>query len=209
MPRLLINRRGRRNDIRARLFLFAVLVGIMLIPINLAYDAALPVISAAAQDCAESAVSDAVEKCVAECDFSDLTLIEYDQTGSVCRVSCDACAVNAMRSEFTRRLIDELQHNAVRVRVRVGDLTGSPALLGRGPYITVRITGYSAAASAIVGDVTTAGINQSFYTLTMDVSVSGTLILPRGETRELLYTASIPVAQTLVVGGVPDYYTGY
>jgi len=192
-----------------RLFLFALLVGLVSIPINAAYSAALPIISEVAESSAVSKISAAVEKCAEACDFSGLAKIEYDPAGAVCGVICDARAVNAARSGFTAELLEMLEHDAVRIRVRIGDVIGSPATIGRGPSIPVRVTGYGAAVSEVESKVESAGINQSLYTLYINVTVTATLILPRGETAGVEYSTTVPMAQTLVVGGVPDYYNGY
>ena len=50
MPR--INLKRLRLSSRSRFLLFVILLGILLIPINKAYDAALPIISEAAEMCA-------------------------------------------------------------------------------------------------------------------------------------------------------------
>ena len=207
MPRVYL--RKPRLNARGRFFAFVVLVGLALIPINKAYDSALPVVSSAAEKCVLSAVNDAITKCAGDCGAESYALIERDSAGGITGVTLDTKAVNSFKNEFSDRLTEELARCAVRIPVRLGDVIGAPASSGRGPSIVVRVTGYNAAVTDVVSEITSAGVNQALYRVTMTVRVTGTYILPRRETREVVCEAKIPVAETLIIGGVPDYFSGY
>ena len=207
MPR--VNIRRIRPTARGRFFFFVLLLGLALILINKAYDAALPVVSDAAEKCVLSAINDAVTRCSAEFEFGDGSVAGETHSESVTGLTLNIGAINKYENDFSERLTGELERSAVKVPVRIGDVIGAPATSGRGPSITVRVTGYCAAVTDVTSEIVTAGINQSLYRVTMTVSVTGTFILPRCESREVNYETKIPLAETLVIGGVPGYYNGY
>lgn len=210
MARLRISgRRLKIKDRRGRFFLFVVLMGLMLIPINAAYDASLPLVLGAADARAMSAVGEAIEQCAAECGIGDSAVVEYDPSGAIRGVRTDVAEINRIRADFSAALVRKLEKSAVRIPVHIGDIIGSPATAGRGPCIVVRMTGYSAYAAEVESSIESAGVNQSLYTTYMTVTVRGTLILPRRELRDFEYVTKIPLAETLIVGGVPNYYGGY
>ena len=156
-----------------------------------------------------SAIGDTVSKCAGEFDFDGIGLTDKTHCENVTGLALDTSAVNKFKNEFSQKLTEELERSAVRIPVRIGDLIGTPIASGRGPSITVRVTGYCAAVTDVKSDVTTAGINQALYRMTMTVVVTGTYILPRREAREITFETIIPLAETLIIGSVPGYYNGY
>ncbi|MBQ7160452.1 MAG: sporulation protein YunB [Clostridia bacterium] len=207
MPRIYF--RKKRITRRNGPLLFVILLGLMLIPINKAYDSALPLVSAAAEKCVLSAVNETVSRCAGKCEFDGLTLTERDSSGSIYGITLEAGTVNRLKDEFSTLVSEELEHSAVKIPVRIGDIIGGSVSSGRGPSIIVKVTGYSTAVTDVQSEIVTAGINQALYRMTMTVKVTGTYVLPRRETREIEYETKIPLVETLVIGSVPGYYTGY
>ena len=102
-------------------------------------------------------------------------------------------------SEETLRRYGELS-------IPVGTLTGSSLLAGRGPSIHVRMQAVGSAKASLRNAFTSAGINQTRHQVLLDVSVTMSILLP-GFITDAQVTSEIAVAETVIVGGVPNTYT--
>ena len=195
--------------LRRRAALFLIILAAVMIPVNLLFGAAEPLISGVAETRALQTIGTVVEKCAADRDYAEFVTVGRGEDGTVFGLFCDTQAVNEFRSEFSLELARRLEKNASQVSVSAGDIIGAAATAGRGPSIICRITGYSAAVSEIRSELCPAGINQSLYRLTMTVSVRCRIILPRRRIKEVEYLTSLPLAETVIIGDVPGYYLNY
>ena len=91
-------------------------------------------------------------------------------------------------------------------KVIIGTLTGSPLLAGRGPKLTVKMETMGTAAAAFRDKFTAAGINQTKHQILLDVDVYVTILLP-GITTYTKVSNEVSVAETVIVGSVPQTYT--
>ena len=94
---------------------------------------------------------------------------------------------------------------AQRQRIPLGTLLNSPLLLDRGPGIPLRVVPVGAGQVQVRSALRDAGVNQVLYTLTMELTVTVTMILP-GETRELCCSQQVPLGEVLFSGQVPSAY---
>ena len=83
---------------------------------------------------------------------------------------------------------------------------GIDLLSGIGPIIHIEVVPLGQATAAFGSEFTSAGINQTRHSITMQVSATVTIILPR-ESIETEVTTHVDVAETVIVGVVPDSYT--
>ncbi|MBQ3103858.1 MAG: sporulation protein YunB, partial [Oscillospiraceae bacterium] len=90
--------------------------------------------------------------------------------------------------------------------IPVGTLTGSPLLAGRGPRLKVRMQTVGVAGSDIENEFTAAGINQTKHRIILTVEVRVSILLP-GYTTYTTAGGSYEVAETVIVGQVPETYT--
>ena len=84
--------------------------------------------------------------------------------------------------------------------------TGSPLLAGRGPCLHVRMQSVGTATARFDNQFSSAGINQTRHRILLDVDVHVSILLP-GLTTYTKVSNEISVAETVIVGGVPDTYT--
>ena len=78
-------------------------------------------------------------------------------------------------------------------------------LSGKGPALPVRVISISNSDAQFVSHFSEAGINQTLQQLTMEVSVDVT-ILVLSETTTFRVTSQVVVAETIIVGAVPDTF---
>ena len=90
--------------------------------------------------------------------------------------------------------------------IPLGTLTGSALLAGRGPSFTVRMQSTGSCTATFSNDFSDAGINQTTHRIILCVEVNMSILLPGFQTSTQV-DASFSVAETVIVGDVPESYT--
>lgn len=139
--------------------------------------------------------------------YDEAISLEKDETGRVTLLKSDMNTVSAYRSRLTEHLIgsvDTLQ--AKNIRIPLGSLTGIDLLSGRGPGIPVRVLSIGVVKSEFENLFTSAGINQTRHQIMLDITVDTKFLFP-GTGTHTETTAQICVADTIIVGAVPEHFT--
>ena len=90
--------------------------------------------------------------------------------------------------------------------IPIGSLTGSALLAGRGPRISVRMESVGSSEANFRNAFTSAGINQTKHQIYLVVDVYVSILLP-GFSTTTKFSNTYSVAETVIVGSVPDNYT--
>ena len=151
------------------------------------------------------AVDEAVDN--GEIDYDHFITFEKDAAGQITALRSNVAEVNRMQSEIAARILQRLSDiSTSELAIPLGTLTGSALLAGRGPCLYVRMQAVGSASAAFRNEFTSAGINQTRHQIFLDVEVYMSILLP-GLTTSTCVTNEIAVAETVIVGGVPDTYT--
>lgn len=147
------------------------------------------------------------EEADASLTYSDLVTLHYDENGTLSAVTTELETGNLLRSRVVTHLLSELSSmEDETVSVPVGSLTGLTVLSGHGWSIPVRLLGVANVHSTLDSTLTAAGINQSVHRIDLVVEAEVVLLLPGGPCAHSI-TTRIPVAETVLLGQVPDNYT--
>ena len=188
------------------MLVFGIVVTLMLFPIGALYDKLTPMLCEAAAIAAEAKISESVSRYAAGYDLGELVALECNESGIISNIRTDTSRINEIKADFTEKLTKELKRTTVKISVPIGDVIGTPETLGGGFELPVRITGYSAAVNEIKSEFASAGINQTIHQITMTVKIEYTIILPRMKTKNFTLITDIPLAETVIIGDVPNYY---
>ena len=90
--------------------------------------------------------------------------------------------------------------------IPIGTLTGSSLLAGRGPTVKVKMQSVGSTTASFRNTFSSAGINQTRHQILLDVTVSVSILLPGFRTSTKV-SNEISVAETVIVGSVPENYT--
>ena len=152
-----------------------------------------------------AAVNEAVEN--GDIDYQNFVIFEKDETGHITALRSNVAEVNRMQGQITDEILHRLSEVATsELEIPLGTLTGSALLAGRGPSLFVRMQAVGSASAAFRNQFTAAGINQTRHQIFLDVDVYMSILLPGMKTSTRV-SNEIAVAETLIVGGVPDTYT--
>lgn len=151
----------------------------------------------------------AIDEAVAsgQIDYGSFVSFEKNESGQITALRSNMAEVNRMQSEIADEILQRLSEiSTSELRIPLGTLTGSALLAGRGPALTVRMQAVGSATATFRNQFSAAGINQTRHQIFLDVDVGMSILLP-GLTTSTLVSNEIAVAETVIVGSVPETYT--
>lgn len=135
-------------------------------------------------------------------EYRDYCSAVYDAEGNVSAVTVDATAVNALSARVVERLERELSHFSVVSELPIGNLLFPTIFSGRGPSLEFHSTAYAAVNGDVKSTLADAGINQTLHTLELEITVDLSVVC-MGCEREMQVVSTLPLAEALIVGGIP------
>ena len=151
------------------------------------------------------AVSDAVNS--GEVRYDQLVSLEKNNAGGVAALESNMAEFNRLQSAITQDILARLGNMSdMELAIPLGTLTGSAFLAGRGPEFTIRTQSTGSCSAQFANEFTQAGINQTTHRIILCVDVSMSILLPGFRTGTEV-SNSFSVAETVIVGAVPESYT--
>lgn len=138
--------------------------------------------------------------------YERIVYFEKDLDGRITALKTNMSEVNRLKTDILSLINDEiLALDTSDIGIPLGSLIFPEFLSGRGPTIPVRILSIRNSDATFHSNFTEAGINQTLQQLTMDISVD-VAILVLGGTDIFTVTSQVVVAETIIVGQVPDTF---
>ena len=152
-----------------------------------------------------AAVNDAVDS--GRIDYEQLVAFDKDADGHVTALRSNMAAFNRLQASIADDILQRMAEvSSTDLAIPIGTLTGSPLLAGRGPCLRVRMQSVGTATARFDNQFSSAGINQTRHRIILNVDVHVSILLP-GLTTYTKVSNEISVAETVIVGGVPETYT--
>ena len=166
-----------------------------------------PLVEAAARAQAANALTAVIDRAIAaDLDYGDFVTIQRDASGAITAMTTDMAALNQLRAQLVAQILSALEGvDASEIRIPLGSLVDSELVWARGPELRVRALRVGTVSAEFRSDFSQAGVNQTLHRIELEVAVPVTLILPGGQT-ELTVETGLRVAETVIVGAVPDTY---
>ncbi len=159
-----------------------------------------------AQNAFSTAVSRAVSDVLGDNNF-ELVHVNSTESGQIVSIETDTAQINSIKSQVSIIMIDKLRElSSQPITVSLGTLTGIEWLAGLGPRLEMRLELRGGVSTDIISDLRETGINQSLHTIDCVATADYYVILPGCRFSAQLST-TVPLAQSVVVGEVPDAYT--
>lgn len=144
----------------------------------------------------------------ANINYSDIILLEKDQTGKIVSINTDMKKVNFLKSYITLAVQDKLAHvKRNDFYIPLGTLTGTEILNGRGPKVPLKVKLSGSVITNFRSDFETGGINQTKHQIYLDISTKVCAFIP-GYPVDTAIDTSILVAETILLGNVPAFFAG-
>lgn len=155
-----------------------------------------------------SIISQSVQEAIdsGEISYEKLVTLEKDHEGRITALHSNMVACNRLQSEILDiilRRIDQVPPQDLSISI--GSLSGSVLLAGRGPEISVRMESVGSSSAWFENEFISAGINQTKHEIILNIEVYVSILLP-GFTADTQVSNAVTVAETIIVGSVPDTY---
>lgn len=157
---------------------------------------------------AATSLDDEVKKVMLEEFFSydKIVNISRDSENRVNSVSSDATLINRFTNDLGISVGDELdKRSQITHKIPITNLIGLDLFAGMGPSIPIRFYPISVTNADITHTFEEAGINQTLHTINLTVSVDMAIVVPMAHS-SIRAESTMPIAQTLIVGTVPEAY---
>ena len=152
--------------------------------------------------------NDAIAKQIAAGDiqYDRIVYFEKDLEGRITALKTNMSEVNRLKTDILNIINDEiLALDTSDIGIPVGSLFLPELLSGKGPAIPVHILSIRNSDASFSSHFSQAGINQTLHQLIMEVSVD-VAVLVLGQTSSFTVTSEVVVAETVIVGEVPQTY---
>lgn len=139
--------------------------------------------------------------------YSSFVTLTKNSQGDIAAIETDTVTANkvnaALMDAVMQRLSDPQQQ---KISLPIGTLLGGAFLSGHGPEIEFRVIPEGYVESELKSSFQTAGINQTLHQIVFEIKVTVTALIPGyAQTTEVI--SSFQVAQTVIVGDVPESFT--
>lgn len=142
-----------------------------------------------------------------ELEYSGLVTLVKDKSGGVTAAIANVGKMNAIQAALRQDVLNAMSDGATAdLSVPLGNLLGVPLLSGLGPRIRIRILSVAQIDARLAGSFTASGINQSLHRIILELTAEVYVLVP-GQTLTTEVYARLPLAETIIVGRVPDSYT--
>lgn len=160
-----------------------------------------------AVDMVTLAVNDAVSRVMAEGDYSYdyFVTLEKDVDGNIAAVSTNMSRINAVSAEILSEVVNAAANGKMDLLVPLGNLLGSNLLLGKGPDVPVEIITLTSSYIDIENELVSTGINQAKHKIILKIDVDIDILVP-WDVITTRVESSVLIAETVIVGRVPDTY---
>lgn len=151
-------------------------------------------------------INDAIDLQIAtgNVQYDRIVYFEKDLNGKITALKTNMSEVNKLKTAILNIINDEiLALDTSDLGIPIGSLILPEFFSGRGMDIPVRILSIRNSDAGFSSNFTDSGINQTLHQLTMNVSVDVS-ILVLGRTDSFTVSSQVVVAETIIVGQVPD-----
>ena len=153
-------------------------------------------------------INDAIDRQIEDgtIQYDRMVYFEKDLDGRITALKTNMSEVNRLKTNILNLINDEiLALSTDDLGVPLGNLFLPELLSGRGPEIPVQILSIRNSDASFSSNFTQAGINQTLQQINMQVSVDVT-VLVLGQTSSFTVSSQVIVAETIIVGDVPNTY---
>lgn len=139
--------------------------------------------------------------------YDDIVNLTQGADGNIVSIQTRPQKITQIHTNILKKVNQRLANlDYQTIAIPLGSLSGITFLSGRGPLINVKMLPKGSVNSQIISSLQEAGINQTLHTVDIKITAQITSIIPLFSTTDQI-ECDCPIAQSVIVGNVPDYYT--
>lgn len=141
--------------------------------------------------------------------YDRIIYLEKDVQGTISAIKTNMAEINRLKAEILDAVDEEILEISVsEIGLPLGNVIFPELFSGKGPRLPVRVMSVSTSDASFLSEFSQAGINQTLHQLFISVSATMTVLTPLG-TQNVTTDAQILVAETVIVGAVPQTYMNW
>ena len=170
-----------------------------------------PMVSMMAQTRAKvialTAINDGIrEEIIKNISYEDLITLKKDENQRITALQTNMVKMNEMQAKTLHVIQDKISNiNESELKIPIGSLFDSSFFSGLGPKITIKVMPFGAVEGHFVDEFVSAGINQTKHKINLEFISTIVVIIPLSKIVTQV-VSSIPIAETIIVGNVPNTY---
>ena len=138
--------------------------------------------------------------------YDRIVYFEKDLNGRITALKTNMSEVNRLKTQILNLINDEiLALDTSDLGIPVGSLILPEFMAGKGPSIPVQILSIRNSDASFSSSFSEAGINQTLHQLNMEILID-VAVLVLGDTNYFTVSSQVVVAETIIVGQVPDTF---
>ena len=170
-----------------------------------------PYITAAATEQTNLYLQKIINNTVAETlkkhDYSSFVKLSKDVNNKITGIETDTVRINEFTSDYMEKFADNLEFiDNQKIHIPLWVAFNNPIMFGTNRGIPCYMTSFTTLSTKVVETFESTGINQTIHILNLKVETAVVIIAPSLKINHVVST-TIPIAQTVIVGDVPQTYT--
>lgn len=148
------------------------------------------------------------DKVLANVNYNDLVFVHKDTQQRITMMQANTIKISRLVSQANlgiKEALDSLKEQSFQIPL--GQTLGSKILANYGPRINVKILPIGSVDVSFIDEFQQAGINQVRHILYLNINTTVKIVVPL-TTEGVTVNNQIPIAETIIVGEVPDTYFG-
>ena len=191
------------------LLIFGLIACMVLLLLRSKYDAVMVSLTKTqVTNSTSDLINDAIAQQIAsgKIEYDRIVYFEKDLNGKITALKTNIGEVNKLKTDTLNIINDEILSNEhSQIGIPLGSLFFPEFFSGRGPEIPVKILSIRNSDANFESTFTQAGINQTMHQLRMCVLIDVS-VLVLGETVSFTVSSDVVIAETIIVGAVPDTF---
>lgn len=170
------------------------------------------IISSLAQTQVKNATSDLINDAIdrqitnGTIHYDRMVYFEKDLDGKITALKTNMSEVNRFKTDLLNIINDEiLAMDSDHLGIPLGSFILPELFAGKGPTIPIQILTIRNSEAVFSSDFSQAGINQTLQRLNMQVSIDVSVLI-LGKVSDFTITSQVVVAETVIVGQVPEMF---
>ena len=158
----------------------------------------------ATSDLANDAIARQIEN--GNIQYDRIVYFEKDLNGRITALKTNIGEINHLKTDILNIINGQiLALDAADIGIPIGSLFLPEFFSGKGPAIPVHILAIRNSEASFTSNFYQAGINQTLHQLIMEIDVDAA-VLVLGETSSFTISSQVVVAETIIVGDVPNTF---
>ncbi len=140
--------------------------------------------------------------------YSDFVELSYNSDNSITSLQTNSVLMNKVKSELSIQLQNELEeYKEDTISVPLGNISDNIIFHGIGPMIDIKVNSAEITDLVFNDEFESVGINQVRHKIFIEAYVTISISCATVTRSEVIHD-TIPVAETVIVGEVPNYFSG-